>query len=123
MRIPELKVKAEGDALDWVFIAVFPHYAMGSGFSSLYLNKVGRDACRRLEEQLVDPGFCEKGGRAHGEELVVFTPIRLVLGEERGMFDPIHMVLGGESVMFTPIRLVRVREACRRAYNKRSQNL
>lgn len=45
MRIPTLDVVDVADILDWLFMAIFPHYALGMGFSNFYINKLDKDFC------------------------------------------------------------------------------
>ncbi|XP_070193926.1 phospholipid-transporting ATPase ABCA3-like [Littorina saxatilis] len=45
MRIPALDVVDIAEALDWVFMAVFPHYSLGMGFSNFYVNRLDMDYC------------------------------------------------------------------------------
>ena len=45
MRIPSLGVEDIAKILDWIFMAVFPHYSLGMGFSNFYINKLDIDYC------------------------------------------------------------------------------
>ena len=45
LRIPSLHTEHTADILDWVFMAVFPHYSLGLSFTNMYVNKLDKDAC------------------------------------------------------------------------------
>lgn len=59
MRIPSLDVTDVADALDWVFLILFPHYSLGTAFSNLYINKLTTDYCSN-----VTLGICELFNRS-----------------------------------------------------------
>ncbi|KAL8603343.1 hypothetical protein ACOMHN_039706 [Nucella lapillus] len=56
MRIPTLGVADVAEVLDWVFMAVFPHYSLGTGFSNLYVNKLDKDFCTQFSFNITQ--FC-----------------------------------------------------------------
>ncbi|XP_071081907.1 phospholipid-transporting ATPase ABCA3-like [Haliotis cracherodii] len=65
LMIPGLGTEDVGEALDWIFSIVFPHYCLGKCFSEMYVNKVVADTCIKLNyESLCDLGVpmpCCKG--------------------------------------------------------------
>ncbi|XP_067683603.1 phospholipid-transporting ATPase ABCA3-like [Haliotis asinina] len=55
LMIPGLGTEDVGEALDWIFSIVFPHYCLGKCFSEMYVNKVVADTCIKLKYDILCP--------------------------------------------------------------------
>ncbi|XP_041350182.1 phospholipid-transporting ATPase ABCA3-like [Gigantopelta aegis] len=53
LQIPSLGAVDVSDALDWVFLVIFPHYCLGKSFMDIYTNYVNTKTCNKLDYKVV----------------------------------------------------------------------